>query len=428
MPVGLQNAPAIQQRRVTAALREYIGVICHVYLDDIVIWSENIEEHHENVRKILEALRAAHMFVNMKKSHLYQTSIDFLGHRISANGIEADYKKVDRILAWPTPTSAKEVRAFLGLVRYIAVFLPNLAEHTRILHALTTQESEMEFPVWTKKHQSAFEVVKTLVVGRDCLTTIDHKDTSKTIFVTTDASDFRSGGVLSFGQSWETAWPVAFESQTFKGAELNYSVHEKKLLAIVRALKKWHADLFGTKFVVFTDHKTLLNFERQRDLSRRQARWMEFLSQFDCKMVYVKGEDNSVADALSRLPYDLPDSGQAIEASCTLLETMSDDDLISQMIGAVFPSSKDSPFEAAFVLAHAASDRVAVCATTPHLLISMDESFVNQLKEGYKMDPWCQKLTSAARGMNSLINRDGLWFCGSRLLIPRVGDIRERIF
>lgn len=147
MLMGLQNAPAIQQQRVTAALQEYIGVICHVYLDNIVIWSKTIEEHHENVQKILEALRAAHLFVNMKKSHLYQMSIDFLGHRISANGIEADCKKVDHILAWPMPTSAKEVRAFLGLVRYIAVFLPKLAEHTRILHTLTTQECEMDFPV-----------------------------------------------------------------------------------------------------------------------------------------------------------------------------------------------------------------------------------------------------------------------------------------
>ena len=92
------------------------------------------------------------------------------------------------------------------------------------------------------------------------------------IYVTTDASDTCSGTLLSFGPSWETAWPVAFESTTFKGAELNYPIHEKELLAIIRALKKWCTDLVGSTFLVFTDHKTLENFNTQKELSRQQVR------------------------------------------------------------------------------------------------------------------------------------------------------------
>jgi hypothetical protein len=122
------------------------------------------------------------------------------------------------------------------------------------------------------------------------------------IYVTTDASDTCSGAVLSFGPSWEAARPVAFNSSTFKGAELNYPVHEKELLAMIRALKKWRSDLIGSPFFVFTDHKPLENFDNQRDLSHRQARWMEFLSQYDAQFVYVRGDRNSVADALSRCP------------------------------------------------------------------------------------------------------------------------------
>ncbi|KAJ3491011.1 hypothetical protein NLJ89_g11382 [Agrocybe chaxingu] len=118
------------------------------------------------------------------------------------------------------------------------------------------------------------------------------------IFVTTDASETRSGAVLSFGKSWETARPVAFDSMTFKGAELNYPVHEKELLAIIRALKKW---------------RTLENFQRQKDLSCRQARWMEFMSQYDFKIIYVQGEANSVADALSRLPTESTKSSTRAE-------------------------------------------------------------------------------------------------------------------
>ena len=87
-----------------------------------------------------------------------------------------------------------------------------------------------------------------------------------------------------------------------KGAEKNYPVHEKELLAIVHFLKKWRADLLGIPIIVYTDHRTLENFNTQRDLFRRQLRWQEFMSQYDMTIVYIPGEDNSVADALSRLP------------------------------------------------------------------------------------------------------------------------------
>lgn len=222
MPMGLRNAPAIHQRRVAVALRDYIGKICHIYLDNIVIWSNTIGEHHQNVRIILNALRAARLYCNPKKTRLYCSSIDFLGHKISLKGIEADSRKVDRILSWPRPCSATDVRRFLGLVRYLAAFLLNLATHTAVLTPLTTAEATRSFPTWMPEHQFAFEAVKAIIVSRDCLTTIDHADPTGKIFVTTDASELRSGVVLSFGKTWETARPVAFNSMTFKGAELNY--------------------------------------------------------------------------------------------------------------------------------------------------------------------------------------------------------------
>ena len=118
MPMGFQNSPAIHQCRVTNALHEYIGRVCHIYLDDIVIWSNTIEEHIVNVNKIMEALRKAKLYVNEKKTHLFCYEIKFLGHKISQMGIEADESKVDKT-NWPVPKNAGEVRAFLGLVRYL---------------------------------------------------------------------------------------------------------------------------------------------------------------------------------------------------------------------------------------------------------------------------------------------------------------------
>src|ERR1700728_3471708 len=151
--------------------------------------------------------------------------------------------------------------------------------------------------------QAAFHAIKSLVVSRECLTTINHDAPGDNkIFVTTDASDLRTGGVLSWGETWESARPVAYDSMQLNSAQKNYPVHEKELLAVVRALKKWRTDLLGSPVLVYTDHRTLENFGSQKDLSRRQARWQEFMADFDLTFVYVKGEDNFVADALSGTP------------------------------------------------------------------------------------------------------------------------------
>ena len=297
MPMGIKNAPSIHQCCVTAALRPFIGKICHVYLDDIVIWSENLDEHVKNVRTILQALEDAKLFC---------TEIIFLGHWISARGIEpdeGDKGKADHIKAWPTPSSSSDVRSFLGLVRYLAVFLPKLAKHTVILDELTHKECDKEFPGWNDRHQLTFDSIKKLVTSSACLTTIDPRlIPNHKIFVTTDASDTGSGAILSFGPSYKLARPVAYDSHSFKGAELNYPVHEKELLAIIRALAKWRTDLLSYRFEIWTDHKTLIHFDNQRDLSRHQAQWMEFLSQYDASINYIPGDENCMADALPGYP------------------------------------------------------------------------------------------------------------------------------
>ena len=213
MPMGLRNSPAMHQRQVTLTLKDLIGKICHVYLDDIIIWSSSLEEHKTNVAVVLQALKAANLYCSVKKSMLFSTEVNFLGHHILSRGIEANSSKVTQILNWPTPTTAKHVRQFLGLMRYISTFLPSLAEHTTILTPLTKKECNSTFPTWTNTHQYTFEAIKHLVVSRDCLTTIDHENPGKNkIFVTCDASKHRMGAVLAFRPTWETAQPVAFES------------------------------------------------------------------------------------------------------------------------------------------------------------------------------------------------------------------------
>ena len=420
MPMGFRNSPAIHQRRVTNALRKYIGKICHVYLDDIVVWSDSIDDHIKNVNTIMEALRAAKLYVNPKKTHLFCYEIKFLGHIISQRGIEADGSKVDKILDWPIPKSANDVRAFLGLVRYLNAFLPRLAAQSLLLSRLTTKECDKKFPEWTQQFQDAFEKIKGIVVSRECLTVIDHKklDSNK-IFLTTDASDRATGAVLSFGPTWETARPVAFDSKSLKDAELNYPTHEKELLAILRGIRKWRVDLLGSPFLVYTDHKTLLNFHTQKEMSRRQARWMEELSIYDCKFVYVKGSDNSVADALSRYP-------QTIVSSCSDAESSASHPYHSSSSPhyniLVHPSPQSSPLATIAALVDANVQK------TVHSAVTIDDKFINDILNGYTADPWCQKLLSASKGMPELTIKDGLWFLGNRLIVPGGCGARERIF
>lgn len=301
MPMGVCNAPAIHQHQMIAALRHLIGKICHVYLDDIIIWSQSLQEHEQNVTLVLASLQAAHLYCSTKKTLLFNNEIDFLGHHISAHGIKADSSKVAKILDWPRPRKAKHVHSFLDMVRYLADHLPDVAQHTRVLTVLTTKASEVSFPQWTHDHEKAFIAIKELVMSPKCLTTIDHENPGDNkIFLTCNTSDYATGAMLSWGPTREAACPVAFDSAQLWTAELNYPIHEKELLAIVRSLKKWQLDLLGVHIDVYTDHCTLQNFHTQRDLSRQQARWVEYMLQYDITIHYIKGEDNVAADALSQ--------------------------------------------------------------------------------------------------------------------------------
>jgi len=159
MPMGLKNVPAIHQCHVTCTLRGLIRKICHIYLDDIVIWSKTLEDHENNVRLVLKALQDAQLYVNPDKTNLFTLEIDFLGHHISARGIEADCKKADHIVNWPIPKFATDARSFLGLVRYLTDFLPALVEYTGIMTELTTINTEKKFLSWTDRYQNAFAFI-----------------------------------------------------------------------------------------------------------------------------------------------------------------------------------------------------------------------------------------------------------------------------
>ncbi|RXW12160.1 hypothetical protein EST38_g13695 [Candolleomyces aberdarensis] len=190
MPMGFKNSPRINQRRMRWALAQYIGKFCHVYLDDIIIWSSSLQEHQHNLQLILNAIRSHKLFPSAKKSVFCCMEIKFLGHVIGHDGIKPDGSKVDRIHKWPVPQSAKEVRRFLGLIRYLGPFLPQLTKHAKVLTRLIGKDCDKSFPDWRPFHQRAFDSIKSLVTSADCLTTIDHFNPGDNhIYVTCDASE-----------------------------------------------------------------------------------------------------------------------------------------------------------------------------------------------------------------------------------------------
>ena len=152
MPMGLRNSPPIHQHHVMTVLQKYIGKICHVYMDDIIIWSQSLEEHEKHVRIILQTLQEAGLYINKNKTKLFCYETSFLGHIIFQNSIEADPSKVDKILDWLVPKNMKEVQQFLGLVKYLNTFLPRLTIQSSILSCLTTKECIKNFPTWNQTH------------------------------------------------------------------------------------------------------------------------------------------------------------------------------------------------------------------------------------------------------------------------------------
>jgi hypothetical protein len=250
---------------------------------------------------------------------------------------------------------------------------------------LTTKEACKNFPTWTDLHQTAFKAIKTLVVSHKCFTVIDHHKMSENkVFITCDASDWRTGATLSFGPMWELARLVAFNSMQLKGPEKNYPVHEKELLAIIHALKKWWADLLGIPIYIYMDHWTLQNFDTQRDLSRQQLRWQEFLLQYDMTMIYIPGEDNTVADVLFRV-CDRAFPGETVGS-------------------------------------------VPVHGIDTMLSITTNPSILCGIQDGYLEDEFCKKVMDPVFHMKGISSTNGLWYIGDCLIVPRVNNICKQLF
>lgn len=297
MPFGLANAPATFQHFMNDIFRDMTDIFVVIYLDDILIFSENEKMHPTHVRMVLERLRKHNLHAKPEKCDFHCTSVEYLGLIISPDGISMDPKKVKVILAWPPPENVKQLQSFLGFANFYRRFIDNYSGIVKPFTRLLKKDQEW---AWTSECTEVFRLLKEAFTTAPILR---HFDPALPIILECDASDFAIAGIISqVNPETQEIRPVAFHARTMGPAELNYDIYDKELLAIVETFQHWRAYLEGAnhQVTVFTDHNNLQYFTTTKQLSRRQARWSEFLAGFDFLITYRPGRLGEKPDALTR--------------------------------------------------------------------------------------------------------------------------------
>jgi len=294
MGFGLTNAPATFQSMMNDVLRPYLRKFVVVFLDDIMIFSKTWDEHLEHLRVVLETLRSNKLYCKPIKCEFGSSNILFLGHELSGTTIAPDTLKLKAVHDWPVPNSVQDVRKFLGFANYFRRFIADYASIAKPLDEVTGRHARFS---WNSSRQSAFEQLRTALLQAPVLKLAD---VSRPFRVDTDASDFALAGVL-LQEDAESQWhPVAYASRKLTAAERNYTAAERETLAVVFALQSWRTYLFE-HFEVVTDNMAVLYLRSKPSISKREARWIEFLADYDFTVHHRAGKSN-IADPLSRRP------------------------------------------------------------------------------------------------------------------------------
>jgi RNase H-like domain found in reverse transcriptase/Reverse transcriptase (RNA-dependent DNA polymerase) len=309
MQFGLCNAPSTFQKMMNEILREVIatGKVV-VYIDDILVFTDNLEEHRCLVRWILRLLNQHNLFLKPEKCEFEKSKTIFLGMTISENQVQMSSGKVQSVLDWPTPRNKKHLQRFLGLVNYYRRFSQSFAEVARPLHKLTGN-----IPwEWGDEQEIAFRSLKFRLTSAPVLAMPDENKLYK---VETDASKSAIGAVLSQKQDDGLWHPVEFFSRSMTPAEKNYQIYDQEMLAIIEALREWRQYLLGAvhPFEIWTDHLNLTYYRKPQNLTKRQARWITDLQEYVFTIHHIPGRLNTKADTLSRRPDYMETDDEASE-------------------------------------------------------------------------------------------------------------------
>jgi hypothetical protein len=302
VPMGLTNSPAVFSAMMNRVFSPMFNDFLIAYLDDIVIYSKTEEDHRRHVEQVFETLLEHRLFVKPSKCEVMQSSIEFCGHTVDQQGVSISTDKAAAMAIDPEIENAKDIQSFIGSCVWFAEFIPDYAAITQPLTKLLRKDSKWE---WGDAQKEAVLILRHLITSAPVLR---YFEADKETIVYTDASDYAIGGWI--GQRHQDGvHPVVFWSRKMTAAEQNYTTHEKELLAIVAMVQKHAYHLRGIQFVANTDHQALEFLQTQPNLTRRQARWIITLQEYDIKIRYFAGKWNTVADYLTRNPSVAPVCG-----------------------------------------------------------------------------------------------------------------------
>lgn len=298
MPFGLRNAAQTLQRFLDQIFRDYNFI--WIYIDDILIASKTEEEHLLHLEMVFERLNQYGIVLNANKCKFAVSEVEFLGVSISSQGLQPLPQKVQAIRDLTEPENLKQLRRFLGMVNFYRRWLPKAAHImeplTNLLAGKITEKKPIE---WTDSLREAFRNTKELLASATLLSYIN---SDYELSITVDASDIAIGGVLQQRSLDDINEPVAFYSRKLTSTEKRYSTYDRELLAMYEGVKHFRHFVEGREFIIYTDHKPLTYAFNQthQNTAPRQARQLNFVSQFSTNIQYVKGVENTIADYLSR--------------------------------------------------------------------------------------------------------------------------------
>ena len=308
VPFGLAQAPTYFQELMTGILKDFHFTIA--YLDDIIIFSKTSQEHLSHIRMVFEKLKSANLLMKKSKCNFFSKEIQYLGHILSATGIKPLPSATKAIKNMQSPTTLKQVKAFLGLVGYYRKFIKGFAKIAKPLTLLTRQQVKF---VWTPEHQTAFLHLKEAIAQAPIL---HYPNPNKKYIVYMDASDNTCRAQL-YQEHNGTEFPIAFLSHTFTEIQRKWSTMEQEAYGIYYAITKWNYYLQGADIIVKNDHKPLAQFLNGKNANNKVNRWSLELATYNITFEWILGAKNKAADCLSRLVKPLSTSVNMLTASST---------------------------------------------------------------------------------------------------------------
>ncbi len=298
LPFGPTNAPMFFQR-VMQSVFEGLNFVS-IYLDDVVILSESLDEHKRHLKVVFDRLRQFGLKLRLDKCIWGANTTEYLGYIVDKSGIQPKPDYIQKILDVAEPKTKKQLRKFIGLAQFIHKFIPQMQVDLQILTQLTKHNGQKNGAITLNATQkAAFHNLRRQIQDTSKL---NHPDFTKPFHLFTDASKYGIGGMIAQYDQNGILHPISYGSKVFNEQQCNWHVSEQELYAVVYFIEHWQRLLRYQKFHVHTDHKNLQTLFNKQDgiLSGKLWRWAVRLQEFHFECHYIKGEENIMADWLSR--------------------------------------------------------------------------------------------------------------------------------